>query len=283
VGKSNNQIFKMKDRTFDLTLKPLIMGILNVTPDSFSDGGKFNDFDRAMYQADKMISEGADLLDIGAESSRPGAEKVLVNEELERVCKILTGVKSRFDVPVSVDTYKYKVACEVLSLGAEMINDIYGLTFSPDIAKVTAEHDASLCLMHMKGNPETMQNNTSYDDLISCIKIFLKEKADFAHFEGVDKNSILIDPGIGFGKNLEGNLSILRNLKSFQETGYPVLIGTSRKSFIGSILKNQPDERLSGTLASNVISLFNGASFFRVHDVKEHRDALDTAFAVLKG
>lgn len=275
-------IFRLKNKIFDLKKKPVIMGILNITPDSFSDGSQYTSMDKALFQAEKMQKEGADIIDIGGESSRPGADLVTSDEEINRIYQITEKIKEKFDLPVSIDTYKEKTAEIMLDLGCEMINDIYGLTKSPEIASIVAKHDAALCLMHMRGTPKTMQSNTDYDNLLNEISVFLKETGDFALKKGVAKESILIDPGIGFGKSVEDNLKILKNIHFFiEKTSFQVLIGTSRKSFIGKILNKTADNRLSGTIASNVIALANGAKIFRVHDVAEHRDALDLAFELI--
>ncbi len=284
----NNNIFKIKNKTFDLSQKPIIMGILNITPDSFSDGNLFfkkDDLSNTLKYVEKMILDGVDIIDIGGESSRPNSKRISANEELDRILETIILIKKNFNIPVSVDTYKYEVAKEVLNLGVEMINDIYALNHSNEIADLVAEHKAGLCLMHMKGNPETMQNDTSYDDennVINEISNYLTKSVSIALERGVEKEYISIDPGIGFGKDLISNLQILNRLEELnKKMSYPILIGTSRKSFIGELLNEKnPNNRLSGTIASNVIALNNGAKLFRVHDVIEHRDALDTAFKI---
>ena len=284
----NNNIFKIKNKTFDLSQKPIIMGILNITPDSFSDGNLFfkkDDLSNTLKYVEKMILDGVDIIDIGGESSRPNSKRISANEELDRILETIVLIKKNFEIPVSVDTYKYEVAKEVLNLGVEMINDIYALNHSNEIANLIAEHKAGLCLMHMKGNPETMQNDTSYKDennVINEISSYLAKSVSIALERGVEKEYISIDPGIGFGKDLISNLQILNRLEELnKKMSYPILIGTSRKSFIGELLNEKnPNNRLSGTIASNVIALNNGAKLFRVHDVIEHRDALDTAFKI---
>ncbi|MDA3884415.1 MAG: dihydropteroate synthase [Candidatus Delongbacteria bacterium] len=266
--------FKARNYVFDLKDAPVIMGILNITPDSFSDGGNFINEDKALFHCEKMILEGADAIDIGGESSRPGSERISVTEELDRISNIVEKIKTNFDICLSVDTYKPEVAEEVLNLGADIINDITGLTYSEDIAKLTSKFDTGLCLMHMKADPKTMQVNVEYDNIISEIKDFLQESVNKSIAFGMKKGSIIIDPGIGFGKDLKGNLTILNNLNKFTDLGCPILIGTSRKSFIGQMNGKEVNERLNGTIASNVIALINGARIFRVHDVKENKDAL---------
>ena len=284
---NTNNIFKIKNKTYDLSHKPIIMGILNITPDSFSDGNQFfkkDDLSKTLKYVESMILDGADIIDIGGESSRPCSIRISVNEELDRILEIIISIKKNFDIPISVDTYKYEVAKEVLNLGVEMINDIYALNHSNEIASLVAKHKAGLCLMHMKGNPETMQNDTDYKEknLIDEISSYLSKSIAIALERGVDKEYISIDPGIGFGKDLRNNLKILKKLNEFnKKLKLPVLIGTSRKSFIGQLL-NEPDpkKRLSGTIASNVVALNNGAKLFRVHDIKEHREALDLAYKI---
>ena len=274
--------FKAKSNIFELDKNPVIMGILNVTPDSFSDGGNFIDEDKALFQCDKMIQEGADVIDIGGESSRPGSDRISVQEELDRIGSIVQKIKTKFDVCLGVDTYKPEVAEEVLKLGADMINDITGLTYSEDIAKLTSQFNAGLCLMHMRKDPKTMQLNTKYDNIILEVKDFLSEAINKAISNGMNRDSILIDPGIGFGKDLKGNAIILNNLSQFKDLGCPILIGTSRKSFIGQINGKEANDRLNGTIASNVMALINGAQIFRVHDVKENKDSLLVANEIIR-
>ncbi|NOR45944.1 MAG: dihydropteroate synthase, partial [Candidatus Delongbacteria bacterium] len=211
-----------------------------------------------------------------------GSDRISVQEELDRISSIVEKIKAKFDVCLSVDTYKPEVVEEVLKLGADIINDITGLTYSEDIAKLASEYDAGLCLMHMREDPKTMQLNTKYDNIISEIKNFLNVSINKATRSGMQKDSIIIDPGIGFGKDLNGNSAILNNLSKFIDLGCPILIGTSRKSFIGQINGKEANDRLSGTIASNVIALINGARIFRVHDVKENKDALLVANEIVR-
>jgi len=271
----------LRNKTFDLTGRPIIMGILNITPDSFSDGNRFLDLDSALQQAEQLVNEGSDILDLGAESSRPGAQPVSLQEELDRMMPVVEAVKKRIDIPLSIDTYKYPVADAAAKAGAEMINDITGLEHDPQIAALVAEHNLAICLMHMRGTPQTMQSDTSYSNLIQEITAKLQIATDKCLAAGVKKESIVWDPGIGFSKSTEGNLLILKKLEKFTKSGYSVLIGTSRKSFIGRVLDLDVSERLYGTIASNVLALNNGASIFRVHDVKAHRQALDLAWQIL--
>ena len=287
---NKNNIFKIKNKSFDLSQKPIIMGILNITPDSFSDGNIFfnkDNLSNTLKYVEKMISDGADLIDIGGESSRPSSKRISANEELDRILETIIAIKKNYDIPISVDTYKYEVAKEVLNLGVEMINDIYALNHSNEIANLVAEHKAGLCLMHMKGNPETMQNNIFYNsdntnNIIDEISSYLERSVSIAFKKGVEKEYISIDPGIGFGKDLSSNLQILKNLEIFnRKLNLPILIGTSRKSFIGELLNERdPNKRLAGTISSNVVALNNGAKIFRVHDIKEHRDALDITYKI---
>lgn len=257
------------------------MGILNITPDSFSDGGKFYDPDKALFQCEKMILEGADIIDIGGESSRPGSEPVSEEEELDRIMSLLRPLKERFNVCISIDTYKPEVAEAALVEGADMINDIFGTENNRDLFKTAAFYSAGLCVMHIKGKPAEMQKMTDYGDIITEIKNSLKSSVESAEECGVSPDSILIDPGIGFGKDVEGNLKILKSLDRFSEIGRPLLIGTSRKSFIGMISGSDTSGRLPGTIASNIIALIKGASIFRVHDVKENKQAIELALSIL--
>ncbi len=254
--------------------KNYIMGILNVTPDSFYDGGKYIDKSIAIERALKLVEDGADIIDIGGESSRPGSEPVKIEDELNRVLPVLRAIRKEIKVPISVDTYKSKVAEIVLSEGADIINDISGLRFDKNMAKVISRHKASVIIMHIKGTPKNMQNKPEYKDLIEDIITYLKDSIDIALRNNIDFNKIMIDPGIGFGKKLEHNYIILNKLKEFKILNRPILIGLSRKSLIGKVLNNNPEKRLNGTLVLNSISLLNGANFIRVHDVKEHKEIL---------
>lgn len=245
------------------------MGILNVTPDSFSDGGKFFKFEDAKRQALKMVEEGADIIDIGGESTRPGSEAVPLEEELKRVIPLIEDLVKTINIPISIDTYKSEVVKRALDAGAEMINDISALRFDPNMANVASKYEAGIVLMHIQGTPKNMQENPHYDNLIKEIKTYLKESIKLAEQAGVKKDKILIDPGIGFGKRVEHNLNILKNLKEFKELGKPIMVGTSRKSFIGKVLDLPVEQRLEGSLASMAVSIINGANLVRVHDVRE--------------
>lgn len=260
----------MKCGKYDLKIgkRTYIMGILNVTPDSFSDGGKFNSLERAIAHAKKMVLEGADIIDVGGESTRPGTNPTPKKVELRRVIPVIKRLVEETDVPISIDTYKSEVAKHAIDLGANMINDV-AFKINPKIAEVAAKYDVPLVIMHMKGKPKNMQKNPQYKDVIGEIKLFLKDCAEYAINMGVDSKKIIIDPGIGFGKTTEHNLEILRRLKEFKSLNYPILIGPSRKSFIGNVLGTEVYERLEGTLASVAISIMNGADIIRVHDVLE--------------
>jgi dihydropteroate synthase len=257
--------------------KTLIMGILNVTPDSFSDGGLFTDIDTAVAYGKRMISDGADLIDIGGESSRPGSAPVSEKEELERVLPLVRRLLDEVSVPISIDTYKPPVADACLKAGAHLINDITGLT-NPEMRKVVAKYNAPVVLMHMKGTPKTMQQNPVYQDVLSEIKAFFHEKINTAHKTGIQQ--IIIDPGIGFGKTVEHNLQILKHLEVFKTLGCPVLVAPSRKSFIGVITGLSVQERLEGTIAAISVAVMNGANMVRVHDVKECKRAIQIVDAI---
>jgi dihydropteroate synthase len=263
--------------------KTLIMGILNVTPDSFYDGGKYSSPDTALKRAELIFSEGADIIDVGGESTRPGSMPVSSDEEMSRVCPVIERISREIDIKISVDTTKSEVAEEAVKCGASIINDISGLTYDSRIADVAYRHNAHLVLMHIKGKPADMQKNTEYDNLIQDILDFLNESATIAMNKGVDKSRIIIDPGIGFGKSMEQNYGIIDNIERFAETGFPVLVGLSRKSLI-SRLYSRDEERLFATIALNSIVVNKGASIIRVHDVKEHRLAIDSVdFLNFKG
>jgi len=256
----------------------LVMGVLNLTPDSFYDGGRYITPQVAVKRALSMADEGADIIDIGGESSRPGARSVSIDEELARVVPVVEDLAARSDVLISVDTMKSAVAQAALAHGARIINDISAVRFDPNMAGVVAENGAYLVLMHMQGNPETMQRNPTYKDAVAEIKSFLRERIRAAVSAGIDRSRLIIDPGIGFGKRLPHNLEILRRLSEFKEFGVPILVGLSRKSFLGEILDLPSSERLVGTIAANAIAIANGADIIRVHDVKEGRRTADVAF-----
>jgi len=250
-----------------------IMGILNVTPDSFYDGGRFADRESAFRRGLELAAQGADIIDIGGESTRPGSEPVSEQEEMDRVLPVIEAVKREITVPLSIDTTKARVAEEALKAGADMINDISGLTFDTEMAAVAARYGASLVLMHMQGRPGTMQDNPRYNDLVGEITAFLGAAAQAAMDRGVSRDRIILDPGIGFGKTLEDNYRIINRIGEFRTLGYPVLVGLSRKSLIGK-LYGENEDRLPATIALNMAAVRNGADIIRVHDVREHRLAL---------
>lgn len=251
----------------DLGKRTLIMGILNVTPDSFSDGGLFLDPERAFVRVKEMVAQGADIIDIGGESSRPGAMPVPLEEEISRVIPVIEKLAPLIDIPISIDTYKYEVAKRALDSGAQMVNDISGLRFDPRMADLVAEMAVPVIIMHMKGSPQDMQKNPRYHSVTDDILIFLKERIRFAVKRGIRFDRIIIDPGIGFGKTLRHNLLILKYLKRFEALKRPILLGTSRKSFIGKVLDLPVGERLEGTAATVSLGIINGAHIVRVHDV----------------
>ncbi|OGL45948.1 MAG: dihydropteroate synthase, partial [Candidatus Schekmanbacteria bacterium RBG_13_48_7] len=262
------------NREFIIEREPLIMGVLNITPDSFSDGNLYMNPADAVDRALEMIEEGADIIDIGAESTRPGAYIINEQEELNRILPVLKDLIKRTSVPISVDTYKEEVARTALENGASLINDISGLRTCPGIASLAAKWKASLVIMHMQGTPQNMQDNPSYKDVNREILDFLRERVLFAESEGVEPDHIAIDPGIGFGKTVNHNLEILKNLNQYRSLGKPLLLGPSRKSFIGKILHREVHERLAGTAAVVASSVLTGADILRVHDIRFMKDVI---------
>lgn len=261
-------LYQFGNTTYDLSTRTFVMGVLNVTPDSFSDGGKFFEPDKAIEQAILMEREGADFIDIGGQSTRPGADEVSLDEELRRVMPVLKEVLKNVRIPVSVDTYRSVIADEVLKNGAVIINDISGFHFDTAMPKVIANHNATAIIMHSKGTPKNMQDNPHYDDVVEEITYYFDDAAWAANVEGITQ--IIIDPGIGFGKTVRHNLQIIKNLAAFKKLDSPIMIGISRKSFIGKILDiDDVNDRLEGTLALNMLAIANGANIIRVHDVKE--------------
>ena len=252
----------------------LIMGILNMTPDSFSDGGQFKSHNKAIDHALKMVEEGANIIDIGGESTRPGAEAVQLEEELSRTIPIIEAIRLKSDCLISIDTYKSKVATAALAAGADMVNDISGLTFDHNMASLVAKRNVPVIIMHIKGKPGDMQKNPNYDNLIKEIKAFFEVQIAIAKKAGIDSGNIILDPGIGFGKRLEDNFEIIRELGQISTMGYPVLLGPSRKSFIGFTLDLPIEERIEGTLASITAGVINGARIVRVHDIRATRRTL---------
>lgn len=261
---------------FEYGKRTYIMGILNVTPDSFSDGGDFNSVDRALKHAKEMIADGADMVDVGGESTRPGHTFVDSDEEIKRVVPVIKALKKEINVPISIDTYKANVAKEALKLGVEMVNDVWGLRKDENMAKTIAEYDAEVCIMHN-------QDGTNYEkDIMEEIKDFLNESIKIALDAGIKKEKIVLDPGIGFGKTFEQNLEVLKRLGELRELGYPILLGTSRKSVIGNILHLDPKDRVEGTVATIVLGIRDGVDIVRVHDIKENLRAAKVADAIYR-
>ena len=260
--------------TFDED-KTYVCGILNVTPDSFSDGGKFNKLDAALYHAEEMIEEGAMLIDIGGESTRPGYTMISDEEEIERVIPVIEALKSSFDIPLSLDTYKSKVAKAGIESGIDMINDIWGLKYDKAMAKLVADSGLPVCIMHNR-------DNTDYNDFMTDVILDLKESVDIATVAGIDKGKIILDPGVGFAKDLEQNIIVMKELDRLNELNLPILLGTSRKSVIGLTLDLPKDERVEGTLVTTVLAVIKGCMFVRVHDVKENVRTIKMAEALFK-
>ncbi|MDO9493135.1 dihydropteroate synthase [Acetobacterium sp.] len=267
---------KIGNKNFDLNNQILIMGILNVTPDSFSDGGKFNNLDASLKQVEKMIADGADLIDLGGESTRPGHTQISDAEEIERIVPMITAIQKRFDIPISIDTYKGAVGAAALQAGADMVNDIWGFKYDPTLADVTAKYQVPCVLMHNR-------NNQNYDHLITDIISDLQESIDIALQAGISRDAIILDPGIGFAKDYAQNMETMHHLEALQSLGYPLLLGTSRKGFIGLTLDLPVTERVEGTVATTVIGIMKGAAIIRVHDVRENKRAAQMTVSILKG
>lgn len=264
----------------EIGTRTLVMGVLNVTPDSFSDGGQFVDVDDAVDQARRMANDGADLLDVGGESTRPYADPVPLETELERVLPVVTAVRDELPtMPISIDTYKAEVADRAISANADLVNDVSALRFDPDMARVIADAGVPVILMHMKGTPQTMQDDPHYDDVATEIGQFLRERVSSAQKQGIAESKIVVDPGIGFGKRPEESVEIVRRLEEFKALGRPVLLGTSRKSFLGTMTHRPPSQRLEETIASVVVGAIHGADIVRVHDVGPIVHALAVADA----
>lgn len=263
---------------FQIGGRTLIMGILNVTPDSFSDGGKFFSFDKALEHAEKLISEGADIIDVGGESTKPGSEPIRLEEELRRVIPVIEKIADK--IPVSIDTQKAEVARRAVDLGARVINDVSAMRNDKEMAGVAAQYGAYVVLMHMKGMPKDMQKAPEYLDVVGEIKDFFSERINYARAAGIKTENIILDPGIGFGKTLKNNLDILKNFKEFKKLGCCLMAGVSRKSFIGTLLDKKPDERIFGTAGAVSCAVMNGADIVRVHDVAQIKDAVRIIDAV---
>jgi len=270
--------------SFDLSRKTLVMGVLNVTPDSFSDGGLFFGVSSAVDHALRMVEDGADIIDIGGESTRPGSDPVSAEDELRRVVPVIRALAGRIDTPISIDTYKSAVARAAIEEGAQIVNDVSGLRFDRSMAEVVAGSEVAVVLMHMRGTPKSMQMAPSYLNLVAEVKEYLAQGIEAAGRAGISEDRMIIDPGIGFGKTFAHNLEIIRRLGEFRSLGKPILVGPSRKAFIGKYLGDVPvEERLEGTAAAVAISIFNGASIVRVHDVKEMGRVACIADAILRG
>lgn len=271
---------RIGNKEFDVKNNVYIMGILNVTPDSFSDGGKFNNFDRAMEQVEKMINEGADVIDVGGESTRPGHIQISENEEIERIVPIIKAIKEKFDVIVSIDTYKACVALEAFKAGADLLNDIWGLLYEDNfvdgkntLAQYAKEYGVAVCLMH--NDTKQMEENN-----MNIVIDRLQKSVDEALKYGIEKDKIMLDPGIGFAKSYENNLYVMKHMEKINKLGYPILLGTSRKSMIGLATGEEVDNRVEGTVATTVIGVEKGAAFVRVHDVKENLQAIKMTKAI---
>ncbi|MFQ6067273.1 MAG: dihydropteroate synthase [bacterium] len=280
--KRERFVLSFKEKKMDLARKVAVMGILNLTPDSFYNGGKYAAESRALKRAEEMLKEGADLIDIGGESTRPGAKEVRVEEEIRRVIPVISKIRDLFEVPLSIDTYKAKVAKEALEAGVDMVNDISGLRFDPQLKEIVARFRAGVVLMHIKGTPRDMQNSPQYGSLMGEIISYLSESIRLAQTTGIDLEKIAVDPGIGFGKTVEHNLQILNHLGELRSLGRPILIGASRKSFIGAILGLPLEERLEGSLAAASLAVMQGAKIIRTHDVKPTRRAVDLTQAIIQ-
>ena len=266
---------KIGNRTFDIKNDCYIMGILNVTPDSFSDGGKWTDIDKAIAHVEDMIEEGASIIDVGGESTRPGHVQISIDEEISRVVPVIEMIKKNFDIPVSIDSYKSPVVEAALKAGADLVNDIWGLKYDRKVADLIARYDVPCCLMHNR-------DNTDYSNFIEDMLDDMKETLEIAKLAGIPDDHIILDPGVGFGKTYEHNLIAIDQLERLVELGYPVLLATSRKSVIGLTLDLPADQRVEGTMVTTVMGVQKGASFVRVHDVKENMRAIRMTQAILK-
>ncbi|OAG27906.1 dihydropteroate synthase [Thermodesulfatator autotrophicus] len=265
---------KVRNKVFEWGQRTYLVGILNVTPDSFSDGGLYLNLKQALKRAEEMIEAGADIIDVGGESTRPFAKPVPADEELKRTIPVIEAIRKYWDIPISIDTYKAKVAKEALEAGADIVNDISALRFDHDMARVVAESGAPLILMHMKGNPQTMQLDPYYEDVLAEISTFLEERINFAEKAGIPRDRIIIDPGLGFGKRFEDNLKIIKEIDYFKRHQLPILVGPSRKSFIGQILNKEAKERDAGTMAAVAYLALKNVDLVRVHNVAMARDVI---------
>jgi len=276
-------ILNWSDNVLDLDLKTCVIGILNVTPDSFSDGGQYLESNKAVERGITMAREGADIIDVGGESTRPYSRKITVSEELDRVVPVIEGLKKKLAIPISIDTCRGEVAQEALKAGASMINDISALRFDPDMASIAAEAGIPVILMHMKGMPENMQKNPTYGDLIPEIFDFLEDAIERSVSAGIKRDLIIVDPGIGFGKTFDHNLMIIKELSRFEALERPVLLGTSNKAFIGHILGKEIYERDTGSMATIAYGVINGAHMVRVHNVRKAVETVRMIEAIRRG
>lgn len=276
-------VIETRQGILDARRRTLLMGVINVTPDSFYDGGKRLDPDTAVADGLELVEAGADMIDVGGESTRPGAKAVSLDEELRRILPVIRGLRRNVNTPISIDTYKAQVAKAALVEGADIVNDISALRFDPQMALLVAAEKVPIVLMHMQGTPQTMQAEPRYHDVLREVRDFLTARVRFAIEAGVERGNIIIDPGIGFGKTLDHNLTLLRGLPTFAAVGQPLLVGASRKTFIGKLLGVEPQERLEGSLAAAVAAVFGGAHILRVHDVKETRRAIRVVDAIRFG
>jgi len=283
AASAQRSVLRTRHGALNFARRTLIMGIINVTPDSFFDGGRHFEPAKAIADGEAMAASGADILDIGGESTRPGAQPVSENEEIARVLPVVRGLRAQVDVPISIDTYKTKVARAALDAGADIVNDISALRFDPEMASMVATENVPLILMHMQGTPRTMQKDPQYGDVVRQVRDFLAAQLYQAMESGVAQDAVVIDPGIGFGKTIEHNLQLLRGLPMLAALGQPLLVGVSRKTFIGKILGAEPAERLEGSLAAAVAAVLAGANILRVHDVAETCKALRIADAIRFG
>jgi dihydropteroate synthase len=271
-------IFNCRNFKLDLT-SPKVMGIVNITPDSFSDGGKFVQTELAVAHALKLIDEGADILDIGGESTRPNAEPVELQQELDRVLPVIQALSGRVTTPLSIDTYKPAVMQAAIDAGVSIVNDVKALQ-EPNALEVVAQSSVGVCLMHMQGTPQTMQLNPFYNDVVEEVKTFLADRASFCERAGIDKSRIILDPGFGFGKSRGHNISLIQALASFRDLGFPLLVGLSRKSVLGQVTGHDVDARVYASVAAAVVSALKGARILRVHDVKATVEALKVVAAI---
>ena len=277
----NQQGLVLRNQSFIWGQQTYLMGVLNITPDSFSDGGDYNNLEEALQRASALVEAGADILDIGGQSTRPGAKQISLEEELERVIPIIKRIRKHLNVPISVDTTRAEIAQQAVQAGADIVNDISGGTFDGDMLTTVAELEVPIILMHIRGTPETMQQMTTYEDLVGEIIAVLEERLSAAEAAGIARSRLLIDPGIGFGKTAEQNLELLRQLDQFQSLGVPILVGTSRKSFIGKIInQDDPKQRVWGTASTCCAAISQGADILRVHDLPQMWEVSKVADAI---